>query len=1128
MKKFIYSSVNLIIGIALIMIFTENSFAFSKKSLSSDATQTDVITVSKTNITFGPAASTDTFSITSSVSWVVTSSQTWLTYTPGTGSNNGVVYVAASANTGTASRSGTITVTAASTVSNTSVTKTIQVTQSAQSPLPTSYLNVSRTSITLATYLACTDTFAITSNVIWTVTISGSSASGGVVTNPTWLTATPTSGSNNMTVNIAATANTTNLARYAYVIVSSGTISKSILVTQAAAPVPVSYLNVSRTSITLASYNACADTFAVSSNVNWTVAINGGTSSTTIPTWLAVTPTTGSNNMTVNIAAVANTASTSRTAYIVVSSGTLSKTITVTQPAAPASYLNVSRTSITLATYNACSDTFAISSNVSWTITFSGVTPAGSNSNSTWLTVTPTSGLNNAVINVAAVANTTTTSRTASIVVTSGTLSKTISVTQPAAPAPYLNVSRASITLASYNACADTFAITSNASWTITVSSTSAGTGTAPTWLTVTPTSGLNNSVINLAAVANTASLSRTVYVFVSSGTLSKVVSVTQPAAPAPYLIVSRTSITLASYNACADTFAITSNASWTIAVSTTTGTSNTIPTWLTITPTSGSNNGVINVNAIANTTNAIRTAYIVVTSGTLSKTISVTQPAAPAPYLIVSRTSITLASYNACADTFAITSNANWTIAVSTTTGTSNTIPTWLTVTPTSGSNNGVINVNAIANTTYTSRTAYIVVTSGTLSKVVSVTQPAAPAPYLIVSRTSITLASYNACADTFAITSNASWTIAVSTTTGTSSTIPTWLTVTPTSGSNNGVINVNAIANTTNAIRTAYIVVTSGTLSKVVSVTQPAAPAPYLNVSRASITLSSYNACADTFAITSNASWTITISGNTVSGGIVTNPTWLIASPTSGLNNMIINIAATANTTNAIRTAYIVVSSGTLSKSILVTQPAAPLPVSYLNVSRTSIALNSYNACADTFAITSNVQWTVSVVSNSAGSSTAPSWLTATPVSGSNNMIIQIAATANTSTSARTAYITVSSGTISKIITVKQIGITPNPGLAPLGDNVNNNINSYIEKTSDNITIFPNPTSSFVVIKPQQQFTNNDFVEIYSLDGRKVLTQMLNGSNAKIDMQSLMNGIYFVRITQNSQVVVKTINKN
>ena len=732
MKKFIHYSVNLIIGISLIIMFSENSYALSKNVSSSNATQTNGIIVSKTNITFGPAASSDTFSITSSVSWVVTSNQSWLTVTPVTGINNGVLTVVVTANTGTVSRSGTITVSSAMAGSNITVSNTIQVTQAAQAPIPVSYLNVSRTNIILSSFNACTDTFAITFNVSWTITIANNAA--GSSNTSSWLTVTPVLGSNNAVINLSATANTSSTEEVATVVVSSGTLSKTITVTQPAAPQPAPYLNVSRTNITLSSYNACTDTFAIISNVNWTITIAGISPAggiTTTPTWLTVTPTSGANNAVINLSATANTTSTNRVATVIVSSGTLSKTITVTQPAAPqpAPYLNVSRTNITLSSYNACTDTFAITSNVNWTVTIVGISATGNSTTiPTWLTATPVSGSNNLTVNLTATANTTNAIRAASVIVSSGNLSKTITVTQPATPSPYLNVSRTNITLSTYNACNDTFAITSNVNWTISVNGGTSST-TIPTWLTVTPVSGSNNLIVNLAATANTTNAVRTAYLIVSSGTLSKKIAVTQPAilVPTPYLNVSRTNIPLSSYNACTDTFTITSNVSWTITVNLgVSPASSNVPAWLTVSPVTGSNNHIINLAATANTTTATRTAYVIVTSGTLSKTISVTQPAAPpTPYLNVSRTSITLHSYNACTDTFAITSNVSWTVSViANSAGNITTSPTWLTVTPISGSNNLIINIAATSNTSTASRTAYIEVSSASIAKIITVTQ--------------------------------------------------------------------------------------------------------------------------------------------------------------------------------------------------------------------------------------------------------------------------------------------------------------------------------------------------------------------------------------------------------------------
>ncbi|MFZ4400631.1 MAG: BACON domain-containing protein [Bacteroidales bacterium] len=901
MKKIILSPVYQFIVLAFIMLFSVGSFA-----------QTNDIIVSKSYITFNAAASTDTFSIQSTTNWIVTSNQTWLIVSPVSGTNNGIVNLSATSNTGTTIREAIITVSSAYS-SSASTSKIIHIKQLALSPT-TTYLNVSRNNILLPSANACSDTFKITSNVNWAITVTGTASS---TTIPTWLTVAPIAGVNNLIINLFATANTTNAIRTALVKITSGTLVKTIEVKQAAASTTISYLNVSRNNILLPSANACTDTFAITSNVNWTIAVTGTSSSTTIPTWLSVNPVAGVNNLIINMAATANTTNAIRTALIKVTSGTLMKTIEVKQPAA----------------------------------------------------------------------------------------STTIS---------YLNVSRNNILLPSANACTDTFAITSNVNWTIAVTGTSSST-TIPTWLSVNPVAGVNNLIINMAATANT--------------------------------------------------------------------------------------------------TNAIRTALIKVTSGTLMKTIEVKQPAATATisYLNVSRNNILLPSANACNDTFKITSNVNWTIAV-TGTSSSTTIPTWLSVNPVAGVNNLIINMAATANTTNAIRTALIKVTSGTLVKTIEVKQPAANATnsYLYVSRNNILLPSANACSDTFAITSNVNWTISI-TGTASSTTIPTWLSVNPIAGVNNLIINMAATANTTNAIRTALIKVTSGTLVKTIEVKQPTSSATnsYLNVSRNNILLPSANACIDTFKITSNVIWTVSVFPSVSSGNPIT---WLTVNPTAGSNNLIIHLNATPNTSTTFRTALVKVTSGSLVKTIEVKQAAGLSNIPFLNLSVTSLMFDAIPSISKTFNITSNSGWIIT---------TDVSWLSFSPSSGNNNASITVTASANTSAQMRLGWLVISiPGSMSKFIQIKQAG-TANPIIS-------DNSFSSSKSASGNISAYPNPAIDNITLTSLTDFTDNDFVEIYSLEGLIIYKQALTGNNVKIDFQSLKTGIYFIKISQNNEVIVKTISKN
>jgi mannan endo-1,4-beta-mannosidase len=83
------------------------------------------------------------------------------------------------------------------------------------------------------------------------------------------------------------------------------------------------------------------------------------------------------------------------------------------------SSLNVSTSSLSFSA-SASSQTFTISSNVNWSVT----------DNSNWLSVSPTSGSNNATVTVTATANTSTSARSGTVTVTGNNTSKTITVSQ--------------------------------------------------------------------------------------------------------------------------------------------------------------------------------------------------------------------------------------------------------------------------------------------------------------------------------------------------------------------------------------------------------------------------------------------------------------------------------------------------------------------------------------------------------------------------------------------------------------------------------------------------------------------------------------------------------------------------
>ena len=165
-------------------------------------------------------------------------------------------------------------------------------------------------------------------------------------------------------------------------------------------------------------------------------------------------------------------------------------------------------------------------------------------------------------------------------------------------------------------------------------------------------------------------------------------------------------------------------------------------------------------------------------------------------------------------------------------------------------------------------------------------------------------------------------------------------------------------------------------------------------------------------TFSVTSNGDY-----------WYIDNPyySWLSVSPHMGYNDIysvIVTVIAEVNTSSTQRTETITIRShinGVKDQEIKVTQTGIT-PV--LSVSPNTL---SFSATGEqkSFTITSNVNWSVN--SNA-------SWLTVNPSSGSNNGMIYVTASANTSTSQRTATITINSkisGVLDERTNVTQAGL-------------------------------------------------------------------------------------------------------
>ena len=324
--------------------------------------------------------------------------------------------------------------------------------------------------------------------------------------------------------------------------------------------------------------------------------------------------------------------------------------------------------------------------------------------------------------------------------------------------------------------------VSSNAAWTAIVENAD--------WCTLNNSTGTGNGAIAVRVAENTDGTPRSTTVKITSGSLIKSVVINQRGA----LIVDKNFIAA---TAAAGTYfiAVSSNDDWTAVVEN--------ADWCTLNKSTGSGDDVITVNVAENTFYTIRGVIITITSGSLVKSVLVNQSAAAE--LIVDETPITA---TAAANSYVIFVHCNneWVAVVEN--------ADWCTFNNSTGNGDGLIAVRVAENTLYTPRSATVKITSGSVTKSVVINQNAAGEdPFLIVDKISIA-ATVAAGTYFIAVSSNNDWTAVVENV--------GWCTLENNTGSGDGMITVNIAENTGYSMRCIIIKITSGSLTKIVSVSQ------------------------------------------------------------------------------------------------------------------------------------------------------------------------------------------------------------------------------------------------------------------------------------------------------------------
>lgn len=463
------------------------------------------------------------FSVESSTSWRVQTSAQNVNISPSTGSGSGTVVVTFPANESTDPVTIPLTFT---TTNGSGMTASATIVQSGAASqnisVTPSTVNLSAVGTAQSVTLAATGTWTASKSESW-ITLSQSSGSAG----------------SGIIINISASQNT-GADRGGRVTFTCGNKTATVWVNQSSNL----ELEVSATSVTLASANASNGNITVYASGSWTIA-------STLPSWLGASgPTSGDPNgeTLVFTAKSQNSAAISRSATVrleLVNDSSVYKTVTVTQEGQVILY--ASPTTVNVFAYQGAGAT-QITCNTSWQVL--------SHSEDIVIEDGTESGTGDGEISWYAAGNPTSSARTLTIVVetTDHTRTATVYINQSAG---LLMADKDAVTLAGngdsvmvYVQSSDPWAVASN---------------TVPSWLSITPAGGSQSfNELVFTAGENPYNFDRSQTITIQNSFGKKIyIAVTQRGRSSESLSISPSTVTLNSSGAASGSLSIVSGTSW-------------------------------------------------------------------------------------------------------------------------------------------------------------------------------------------------------------------------------------------------------------------------------------------------------------------------------------------------------------------------------------------------------------------------------------------------------------------------------------------------------------------------------------------------------------------------------------
>ena len=325
--------------------------------------------------------------------------------------------------------------------------------------------------------------------------------------------------------------------------------------------------------------------------------------------------------------------------------------------------------------------------------------------------------------------------------------------------------------------------------------------------------------------------------------------------------------------------------------------------------------------------------------------------------------------------------SNGEWNI---------NSVPDWITVSPTSGTGNATLTLNVLPNSTIETRTCEIKATTKDNTAVMTVTQ--AFGVFLTISPESFECGEAGGEFDV-TVSSNDNWSV---------TNLPDWIMCSATSGSGDATITltVHAIIGDMSSDREANVVIGNEQIQKTLHVVQHLDPQISISVAPGQVEMPWEGGLA-TLNVTCEGAWTAS-----------TTVDWIALDKTEGEGDTELTVTVSENSDLTPREANIeLVSSTGLNAVVFVKQEAAPDP-HFLDVSPLDIFFAKEGGSQE-ITIGCDTEWKVDLVSD---------WLSVSEMIGTGDATISLIAEPNSFEVPRAAEFYISSEGLDRRVKVSQ----------------------------------------------------------------------------------------------------------